>query len=90
MVKNMSVKAKKKRDGKPPLFNGPYYEWKSVREVERGDSIVVAQLETLVLGVRQQEGSWWISYSHPRTGTKVEEIYTANDFLYMRLQQEGE
>ena len=56
-MKNMSVKAKKKRDGKPPLFDGPRYGWKSMREVERGDSIVISEQETLVLGVRQQEGS---------------------------------
>lgn len=84
----MPVKAKKIRNGQQPLFDGPRYDWKSVREVERGDSIVVAEQETLVLGMRQHEGSWFVSYIHPRTGTKTEEFYTANDFLYMRLPQE--
>ena len=51
----MPVKAKKIRNGQQPLFDGPRYGWKSVREMERGDQLVVAEQETLVLGVRQQE-----------------------------------
>lgn len=81
---------KKSASQQTSLFDGPRYGWRSVREVERGDSIVVAEQETLVLGVRQHEGSWWMSYTYPRTGTKTEEFYTATDFVYMRLPQEAE
>jgi len=85
----MPTKVKKKRASQQAaLLGGPRYRWKSVREVEHGDQLVIAEQETLVLGVRQQEGSWWVSYSHPRTGTKTEEFYTASDYVYMRLPQE--
>jgi len=80
---------KKKRDVQRGAVDGPRFGWKSVREVERGDQLVIAEQETVVLGVRQHEGSWWVSYSHPRTGVKTEEFYTASDYVYMRLPQEG-
>jgi len=55
----MALKTKKKRGTQQvERIDGPRYGWKSVREVERGDSIVVTEQETLVLGVRQHEGSW--------------------------------
>ncbi len=82
---------KKKRGSQQiPLFDAPRYGWKSVQEVKRGDSIVVAEQETLVTVVRQQDGCWWVNYTHPRTGVKTEELYTANDFVFMRLLREGE
>jgi len=82
---------KKKRGSQQiPLFDAPRYGWKSVREAKHGDSIVVAGQETLLTAVRQQEGCWWVSYSHPMTGIKTEELYGASDFVFMRLPRESE
>lgn len=82
---------KKKRDSQQvALFDTHRYGWKSVREVKRDDSIVVAEQEISVTAVRQQDGCWWVSYTHPTTSVKIEELYTASVFVFMRLPREGE
>jgi hypothetical protein len=59
--------ARKNRAKKPGLFDAPRYGWKNVQEVERHDSIIVAQQEVKVVSVRQDGGVWWVSAIDPET-----------------------
>jgi len=70
-------------------LTGHAMDGRGVWEVKRGDTIVIAELETLVQSVREHEGNWYISYTHPKTGVKTEEFYTPNASVYMQLPQEG-
>jgi hypothetical protein len=82
--------ARKNRAKKPGLFDAPRYGWKNVQEVERHDSIIVAQQEVKVVSVRQDGGVWWVSAIDPETDTKMEQFYHSHDSLYVQLKQDPE
>ncbi len=76
-----------KENTQQQLFGSPQnsYGWKSVQEAHRGDFIVVEQQEIRVLGVRHDGNSWFVSYTDPSSEKKVEQLYSATDFVYAKL-----
>ena len=70
-----------------PLFahTQTRYEWKSVKEVQRGDIIVVMEEEVKILGIKMDDDNFLISYTDTSTGKKVEQLYNAIDSVYVRM-----
>ena len=61
------------------------YGWKSITDVQKGDTIVIIDQELKVLGMKTEENTWFLSYTDPETNKKVEQLYNANDFVYTRI-----
>jgi hypothetical protein len=61
------------------------YGWKSITKIQRGEIIVVMEQEVKILGLKEDNDSWTVSYTDPTTGKKTEQIYNAIDSVYAKL-----
>lgn len=76
----------KENNSQPQLFVAPetQYGWKSIQQVKRGEIIIVEQQEVKILTMRQDGDYWLTSYTDPTSDKKVEQLYNATDFVYMK------
>jgi hypothetical protein len=84
------MRAKKKGTDAQPLVQSPQYGWKSVQAARRQDVMVVGQQDVQILSIRQEGGVWWVGYLDPETHAKTEQLYHAQDSLYVRLKENEE
>lgn len=79
--------AKQETAQQQPLFAHTQtpYGWKSVKEVQRGDLIVIMEQEVKIQAIKIDDDNYLISYTDASTGKKVEQIYNAIDSVYARL-----
>jgi len=61
------------------------YTWKSIKELQRGDAIVITDQEVRIQGIKMDEDFWSVLYTDPLNGKKVEQLYNATDFVYARI-----
>lgn len=61
------------------------YAWKSIKELQRGDAIVITDQEVRIQGIKMDEDFWSVLYTDPLNGKKVEQLYNATDFVYARI-----
>lgn len=60
------------------------YLWIPVTQLERNDSIVMADQEYRVQNVEQKDGEWLVSLVNPETRLKAEQFYNAHDYVYVK------
>lgn len=60
------------------------YSWKSIEQIKRGEVIVVEQQDVKILGIRKDGDYWLVSYTDPIDDKKMEQLYNATDFVYMK------
>lgn len=61
------------------------YGWKSVKEIQRGDLIVIMDLEVKIQQIKTDEDFWSVTYHDPLSEKKVEQLFTATDWVYAKL-----
>lgn len=61
------------------------YAWKSIKELQHGEAIVITDREVRIHGIKMDEDFWLVLYSDPLNGKKVEQLYNATDFVYTRI-----
>ena len=61
------------------------YAWKSIKELQRSDAIVITDQEVRIQGIKMDEDFWSVLYTDPLNGKKVEQLYNATDFVYTRI-----
>ncbi|BCL78465.1 hypothetical protein ccbrp13_09300 [Ktedonobacteria bacterium brp13] len=61
------------------------YAWKSIKELQRGEAIVITDQEVRIQGIKMDEDFWSVLYTDPLNGKKIEQLYNATDFVYTRI-----
>ena len=61
------------------------YGWQPVISARKGTVMVVMNEDVTVSSVREENGSIYLSYNDPTTGTKTEQLYNHTDSIYVKL-----
>jgi hypothetical protein len=78
--------ASKENAQQQQLFAGTQnqYGWKSIKELNRGEIIVITDQEVKVQNIKTDEDFWSVIYTDPSSGKKVEQLYNATDSVYAK------
>ena len=63
------------------------YGWKSIKELYRGEIIVITDQEVKVQNIKTDEDFWLVTYTDPNGGKKVEQLYSATDSVYAKFSE---
>jgi hypothetical protein len=61
------------------------YDWKPVYEARKGMQMVTANELVKILNVKQDENYYYLEYTDPTTGKRVEQTYNHTDYIYTKL-----